>query len=102
MDRIYDRYFSQPAGTPALWMPAVDVRETNDEIQVTAELPGLRSEDVSVTMENGVLTINGGKKQEFQGQGAVRGRRTDDHAAQGGERQAAAGADRGQRQEVNG
>ena len=49
-----------------VWAPAVDVRETNDEIQVTAELPGLAPEDVSVTVENGVLTISGVKKQEVQ------------------------------------
>jgi HSP20 family protein len=47
-------------------MPAVDVRETNDEVHVTAELPGMKSEDVTVTMENGVLTISGEKKQELQ------------------------------------
>ena len=66
MDRAFDRFFSQPAGTPGLWMPAVDVRETNDGIHVTAELPGLRSEDVTVTLENGVLSISGEKKQEVQ------------------------------------
>jgi HSP20 family protein len=66
MDRVFDRFFGQPAGTQAVWMPAVDVRESNDEIRVTAELPGLKSEDVTVTLENGVLSISGEKKQEVQ------------------------------------
>ncbi len=67
-DRVFDRFFGQALGTTpmALWVPAVDVRETDNEIQVTAELPGLKLEDVSVTVENGVLTISGEKKQEIQ------------------------------------
>ena len=67
VDRVFDRFFGQGgAQGMTVWAPAVDVRETNDEIQVTAELPGLAPEDVSVTVENGVLTISGEKKQEVQ------------------------------------
>lgn len=66
VDRVFDRFFSQPGGAQALWAPAVDVRETNDEIHVTVELPGMKPEDVSVTVENGVLSISGEKKQEPQ------------------------------------
>ncbi len=68
MDRVFDRFFGQPTATQGmgLWVPAVDVRETDDELHVTAELPGLRPEDVTVTVENGVLTISGEKKQEIQ------------------------------------
>jgi len=68
MDRVFDRFFNQPTTAQglAVWAPAVDVRETNDELHVTAELPGLKPEDVNVTVENGVLTISGEKKQEIQ------------------------------------
>lgn len=66
VDRIFYWFFNQPAGAQALWMPVVEVRETNDELHVTAELPGLKPEDVTVTVENGVLSISGEKKQEFQ------------------------------------
>jgi HSP20 family protein len=67
VDRVFDRFFGQTgAQGMTVWAPAVDVRETNDEIQVTAELPGLALQDVSVTVENGVLTISGEKKQEVQ------------------------------------
>jgi HSP20 family protein len=68
MDRVFDRFFNQsaPAQGLAVWAPAVDVRETNDELHVSAELPGLKLEDVNVTVENGVLTISGEKKQEVQ------------------------------------
>ena len=46
------------------WCPAVDVHETKDELVLQAELPGLTSEDVELSVENGVLTISGEKKQE--------------------------------------
>jgi HSP20 family protein len=48
------------------WYPVVDVREATDELVLQAELPGLRSEDVSVGVENGVLTISGEKKQQTE------------------------------------
>ncbi len=43
------------------WNPAVSVSETNDELVLTAELPGLSEEDISVDFENSVLTIAGEK-----------------------------------------
>ena len=67
VDRVFDRFFGQGAAQGmTVWAPAVDVRETNDELQVTAELPGLAPQDVNVTVENGVLTISGEKKQEVR------------------------------------
>ncbi|HEX9631715.1 MAG TPA: Hsp20/alpha crystallin family protein [Gemmatimonadales bacterium] len=48
---------------PASW-PGVAGRETKDAIEVVAELPGLRPEDVEVNVENNVLMIAGEKKQE--------------------------------------
>ena len=45
------------------WMPAVDVYETDDHaLVVSAELPGIDRSDVSVALENGVLTIAGERK----------------------------------------
>jgi HSP20 family protein len=46
--------------------PKVDVSETGDAIQVTAELPGVDENDVDVTLERDVLTIRGEKKTERQ------------------------------------
>jgi HSP20 family protein len=48
------------------WMPAVDIFETKDaEFVVKAELPDMKREDISVTFENGVLTLTGERKAEF-------------------------------------
>lgn len=44
--------------------PAIDVHETEDEYLVSAELPGLKKEDIKVSIQNGVLTINAESKFE--------------------------------------
>jgi HSP20 family protein len=46
--------------------PSMDVKETDKEITIEAELPGLDEEDVSLTIQNGVLTIEGEKKLEHE------------------------------------
>jgi HSP20 family protein len=64
--------------TPAGWggrlggllrAPEADVMETETEMRVTVELPGMRSEDIDVDMENNVLTISGEKHEEREEQG---------------------------------
>lgn len=46
------------------WTPAVNVLEKKDAIQISADLPGLKPEDVEVTVEDGVLTIRGERSFE--------------------------------------
>ncbi len=46
------------------WIPVVDVRETDDNFVFTAELPGLTKEDVSITLEENVLTLTGERRFE--------------------------------------
>lgn len=46
------------------WMPAVDVIEEKDTIRLVAELPGVKPEDVKISLENNILTIAGEKKKE--------------------------------------
>ena len=47
-----------------LWSPPVTVSETADELVFTAELPGLTEDNVSIELENDVLTISGEKTEE--------------------------------------
>jgi HSP20 family protein len=49
--------------------PRVNVSETEKEIQVTAELPGIDEKDVEVTLEDDTLRIKGEKKQEKEEKG---------------------------------
>ena len=46
------------------WSPAVNVDETPDALRLTAELPGVSSDDVEINLENNVLTIRGEKHEE--------------------------------------
>jgi len=57
-DRIAGRAFSRDT-----WVPALDVRESQDRFDVTVDLPGLEPDDVNVTFEDGMLSISG--KREF-------------------------------------
>ena len=45
------------------WIPPVDVVEDKDAVQITAELPGVKLEDVKISLENNLLTIRGEKRQ---------------------------------------
>jgi HSP20 family protein len=51
------------------WAPAVDVQETDKEYVVKADLPDVRKEDVKVGIEDGVLTLEGERKQEKEEKG---------------------------------
>lgn len=66
--RFFGRFFDE-FGLPAMadekhWLPTVDVSETDDHVIVRAEIPGMEKNDISITMSDGLLTIQGEKKQE--------------------------------------
>lgn len=46
------------------WLPAVDIREENDRFLLQADLPGVDPDAIEVTMEDGVLTIQGSRVSE--------------------------------------
>jgi HSP20 family protein len=48
------------------WYPAVDVFEDKDAVKLVAELPGVKPDDVKLSLENNLLTIRGEKKQEAE------------------------------------
>jgi HSP20 family protein len=51
------------------WAPVVDIKETEKEFVVNAELPGVKREDVKVSLEDGVLMIEGERRQELDVKG---------------------------------
>ena len=51
-------------GTPARWLPPVDIAETDEGYVITVELPGTKKEDVTVECHDNVLTIKGEKRSE--------------------------------------
>ncbi len=63
MQEVVDTSFSDlypPEGS----FPAVDVSETDNSVTVTAEIPGMKPEDIDLSIENDTLVIQGEKKQE--------------------------------------
>lgn len=67
-DQTFNEFLSPLTSTEEMrgrgWFPAVDIRETDDSLTVFCEIPGLKKEDVSITLENNVLTISGERKFE--------------------------------------
>lgn len=61
LDRIFDEFST---GIDETWPMPTDVVETSDELRFTLEVPGLRPEDIELTVENGVLTVSGEKQME--------------------------------------
>jgi HSP20 family protein len=53
----------------ANWNPRVDIQETDTEFVLKADLPDVRTEDVKVEFDNGVLTVEGERKQEKEDKG---------------------------------
>ena len=62
MRPFFDTFFERMSGP--LRMPETDVTETENEIRVTMDLPGMRAEDIDVELENNVLTISGERREE--------------------------------------
>lgn len=68
MDRLWDSFFEGGRGRRSReggeWLPSLDVTETKGDLVVRAELPGMDSKDIDISLNEGVLTIKGEKKQE--------------------------------------
>lgn len=73
IEDMFDRYTKavgwprrggQEVITTGDWSPRVDIVETEKEFTIKAEIPEVKKEDVKVTVDNGVLTLRGERKQE--------------------------------------
>ena len=66
---VFDRFFEDfnlPTlfSEPKEWVPSFDISETDDNIIVRAELPGMDVKNINVTLTNGILTVKGERKDE--------------------------------------
>ena len=72
VNRLFDDVFRGFGAPPlggferSLAWPNVELGETDQEVRITAELPGLDERDVDITIEEGVLTLRGEKKSEVE------------------------------------
>jgi HSP20 family protein len=67
VNRLFDTFFGgrSVAGTRR-WVPPMDLVETQDQLVLRADLPGLERGDVNVEVKDGVLTVSGERKAEHQ------------------------------------
>lgn len=69
MDNLFERFFGRPlvetsGETATVWQPRCDVEETEKEILVKTDLPGVEPKDVDISIRDNILTIRGEKKEE--------------------------------------
>jgi HSP20 family protein len=67
LSREVDRLLHQPtpaAARPRNWVPRVDIRETDDSLVIQADVPGIKPEDFAITLDGGVLTLQGSRQLE--------------------------------------
>ncbi len=64
MDRLFDDAFTRPISINNWGMPALDMYQTDDHVVVKAALPGLKADDVQISITGDVLTLKGQYKQE--------------------------------------
>lgn len=78
MNRLFEGFFSRSAAfapgwfeapDPGLWMPAIDLSETDTQIRVRAELPGIDPKDVDVSVSGDRLVIAGEKRSHAEESG---------------------------------
>ncbi|WP_428819507.1 Hsp20/alpha crystallin family protein [Microbulbifer sp. MCCC 1A16149] len=71
-DEIVEQFFntgqSRGESRSGFFTPRVDIHERKDCYEVSAEMPGIRKEDLDVTLENGVLTIEAEMHQHTEGE----------------------------------
>lgn len=71
--QVFDRFFNpdesdQSNVVTSQWVPRVDIKEEDNRFVILADIPGVDSKDIEVTMEKGILTIKGERKAETTAQ----------------------------------
>ncbi|HPS41023.1 MAG TPA: Hsp20/alpha crystallin family protein [Anaerolineaceae bacterium] len=77
MNRMFDQFFTDPftllpiPGTrlAAEFSPRVDISETDTEVKVVAELPGMDEKDINLSLEDNALILSGEKKSDVEEKG---------------------------------
>ena len=64
IERLFSDFGLNYDESDIVWSPSVDVSETENHYEVKAEIPGLKKEEIKVTVEDNVLKLSGEKKHE--------------------------------------
>jgi HSP20 family protein len=72
MNRLFDSFFGRREGTAAngygsrRWVPPMDLVETEDNLVLRADLPGVSEDDIEIEVKDGVLTVSGERKAQHE------------------------------------
>jgi|KBSSwiStaDraftv2_1062776.scaffolds.fasta_scaffold118194_3 HSP20 family protein len=67
MDRFLERFWdADETPVAGAWNPRVDLSESKEALMLKAEMPGIEPKDLQLTIENGVITLQGEKRQETE------------------------------------
>ena len=72
VNRLFDSFFGRREGSAAgsygsrRWIPAMDLVETEDQLVLRADLPGVDKDDVGIEVKDGVLTVSGERRAEHE------------------------------------
>jgi HSP20 family protein len=76
MERTFDRFFSEPWGLvePKMfrsegWLPPIDMSETDAEVTIRAEVPGISARDLDISVSGTTLNIAGTKEEQTEQKG---------------------------------
>jgi HSP20 family protein len=78
MERMIDRFLIDPSLLGTIepkgsriegWIPPLDVSETDTEVTVRAEIPGIPAKDIDVSVSGNTLSISGEKEEKFESRG---------------------------------
>lgn len=73
MNRLFDRFFDSGRGTNGAavrrWIPAMDLVESDEELVLRADLPGMKEGEVEIEIKDRVLTVSGERKAEHEQKG---------------------------------
>ncbi len=65
MSEIFNQTPTDPCTAETCWSPRIDVSEENDSFVIIADLPGMEKEDISIAVQDDILTISGEQKVEL-------------------------------------
>ena len=63
-DQLLGSFFESNTDYSAAWAPVVDLSESKEGYELTAEIPGMKKEDITVSLKDNILTVSGEKKVE--------------------------------------
>jgi HSP20 family protein len=71
LDNLFQQAVGQPLETQESGLPSLDLYEDQAGVVVKIELPGMKKEDIAISLQDGVLTVSGERKQDPKLEGAT-------------------------------